>query len=121
MDKKEYTPRTIGKHRLRPESIMMSHGYRSEWSEGALKSPIFQTSTFTFRTAEEGKAFFEVAYGLREQGPAEAAPLGGLHDRHPVDPAAGALLPRVVVPRRRPTRGVVGVGHDRDRAHETGP
>jgi methionine-gamma-lyase len=50
---------------------MMSHGYRTEWSEGALKIPIFQTSTFTFRTAEEGKAFFEVAYGLRERGPLE--------------------------------------------------
>jgi methionine-gamma-lyase len=71
VDKKDYTPRTIGKHRLRPESIMMSHGYRTEWSEGALKSPIFQTSTFAFRTAEEGKAFFEVAYGLREKGPRE--------------------------------------------------
>ncbi|MDH3592875.1 MAG: cystathionine gamma-synthase family protein [Planctomycetota bacterium] len=71
MDKKDYTPRTIGKHRLSPESIMMSHGYRTEWSEGALKIPIFQTSTFTFKTAEEGKAFFEVAYGLREQGPTE--------------------------------------------------
>jgi methionine-gamma-lyase len=44
---------------------MMSYGYRPEWSEGALKSPIFQTSTFVFETAEEGKALFEVAYGLR--------------------------------------------------------
>jgi methionine-gamma-lyase len=48
-----------------PESHMMSYGYRPELSEGALKSPIFQTSTFVFKTAEEGKAFFEVAYGLR--------------------------------------------------------
>ncbi len=46
---------------------MMSYGYRPEWSEGAVKCPIFQTSTFAFRTAEEGKAFFEIAYGLREQ------------------------------------------------------
>ena len=30
--------------------------------------PIFQTSTFVFKTAEEGKSFFELAYGLREQG-----------------------------------------------------
>lgn len=57
----------IGEHDLRPESLMMSYGYRPEWSEGAVKPPIFQTSTFAFRTAEEGKAFFEVAYGLREQ------------------------------------------------------
>lgn len=52
---------------LQPESLMMSYGYKSELSEGAIKCPIFQTSTFTFKTAEEGKAFFEVAYGLREK------------------------------------------------------
>jgi methionine-gamma-lyase len=65
-DKDEH--RTLGDHELRPESLMMSYGYRPEWSEGAVKPPIFQTSTFTFDTAEEGKAFFEVAYGLREKG-----------------------------------------------------
>ena len=59
------------KRNLQPETLMMSHGYRPEWSEGAVKCPIFQTSTFAFRTAEEGKAFFEVAYGLREQGARE--------------------------------------------------
>ncbi len=50
-----------------PESLMMSYGYNPEWSEGAIKCPIFQTSTFVFKTAEDGKAFFEVAYGKREQ------------------------------------------------------
>ena len=52
---------------LHPESLMMSYGYRPEWSEGAAKIPIFQTSTFIFTSAEEGKAFFELAYGLRSQ------------------------------------------------------
>jgi methionine-gamma-lyase len=42
---------------------MMSYGYNPQWSEGAVKSPIFQTSTFVFRNAKEGKRFFEVAYG----------------------------------------------------------
>jgi methionine-gamma-lyase len=42
---------------------MMSYGYDPALSEGALKCPIFQTSTFVFGSAEEGKAFFEVAYG----------------------------------------------------------
>jgi methionine-gamma-lyase len=56
---------------LRPESLMMSYGYQPERSEGAVKCPIFQTSTFVFRSAEEGKAFFELAYGLRKQGPQE--------------------------------------------------
>lgn len=44
---------------------MMGFGYRPEWSEGSLKPPIFQTSTFVFESAAEGKRFFEVAYGLR--------------------------------------------------------
>ena len=56
---------------LHPESLMMTHGYQPELSEGAVKPPIFQTSTFVFKTAEEGKAFFEVAYGLREKGEQE--------------------------------------------------
>lgn len=63
--------RRIGGRELRPESLMMSYGYRPELSEGALKSPIFQTSTFVFENAEAGKAFFELAYQLRERGPSE--------------------------------------------------
>ena len=52
---------------MKPESLMMTHGYQPELSEGAVKCPVFQTSTFVFNTAEEGKAHFEVAYGLREK------------------------------------------------------
>ena len=51
---------------LKPESLMMSYGYKPSLSEGAIKCPIFQTSTFVFNNAMEGKRFFEVAYGLRE-------------------------------------------------------
>ncbi len=64
---------------MRPESLMMSYGYKPELSEGAVKSPIFQTSTFVFKTAEEGKAFFEVAYGLREKSQGEE--LGLIYSR----------------------------------------
>ena len=46
---------------------MMGYGYSPHLSEGALKPPLFQTSTFVFGTAEEGKASFELAYGLREK------------------------------------------------------
>ena len=53
--------------RLAPESLMMSYGYDPHLSEGAIKCPIFQTSTFVFKTAEEGKAFFELAYGHRKK------------------------------------------------------
>lgn len=53
--------------KLKPESQMMTYGYKPSLSEGAIKCPIFQTSTFVFATAEEGKAFFELAYGHRDQ------------------------------------------------------
>lgn len=56
---------------FKPESLMMSYGYKPELSEGAIKCPIFQTSTFVFKNAEEGKAFFEIAYGLRDKNPGE--------------------------------------------------
>lgn len=62
-----------------PESLMMSYGYKPELSEGAVKCPIFQTSTFVFKSAEDGKAFFEVAYGLREKG--EKEELGLIYSR----------------------------------------
>jgi methionine-gamma-lyase len=62
---------SIEGRKLHPESLMMGYGYKPEWSEGSLKSPIFQTSTFVFKTAEEGKAFFEVAYGLRKANEGE--------------------------------------------------
>jgi methionine-gamma-lyase len=69
----------IGGVPLHPETLMMSYGYKPEWSEGAAKSPIFQTSTFVFHTAEEGRAFFELAQGKREPGPGE--PRGLIYSR----------------------------------------
>lgn len=63
--------RSIDGQELHPESLMMGYGYKPSLSEGAIKPPIFQSSTFVFRSAEEGKAFFEVAYGLREPRPGE--------------------------------------------------
>lgn len=68
---KHASHRAIGSHALRPESLMMGYGYDPRLSEGAVKCPIFQTSTFVFESAEAGKAFFEVAYGLREASPGE--------------------------------------------------
>ncbi len=56
---------------LRPESLTMSYGYRPEWSEGAVKIPIFQTSTFVFKSAEEGKAYFESALHPKSGEPSE--------------------------------------------------
>jgi methionine-gamma-lyase len=65
--KKTYLGKTsIGGKKLRPETLMMSYGYHPQWSEGAIKCPIFQTSTFVFKSAEEGKEYFESALGLAE-------------------------------------------------------
>jgi methionine-gamma-lyase len=64
---KPYRAKKLGGHTLSPETLMMGYGYAPELSEGALKPPLFQTSTFVFRNAEEGKASFELAYGLREK------------------------------------------------------
>jgi methionine-gamma-lyase len=69
----------IAGHKLSPESQMMGYGYKPEWSEGALKSPIFQTSTFTFTSAAEGKRFFELAYGLDD--PEEGESMGLIYSR----------------------------------------
>jgi methionine-gamma-lyase len=53
----------MNKSGFSPETQMLGYGYQPELSEGAVKCPIFQTSTFVFKSAEEGKAFFEMAHG----------------------------------------------------------
>lgn len=47
---------------------MMGHGYDPQLSEGALKPPIFLTSTFAFESAAAGKRHFEGITGLRPGG-----------------------------------------------------
>ncbi|MEO0152735.1 MAG: cystathionine gamma-synthase family protein [candidate division WOR-3 bacterium] len=59
------------KNNLRPETLILSYGYVPAWSEYALKPPIYQTSTFIFKSARDGKRFFEIAYGLKEKEPTE--------------------------------------------------
>lgn len=60
----------LGGRKLKPATLMMGHGYDPALSEGALKPPIFLTSTFVFESAAAGKQFFEHITGKRE-GPAE--------------------------------------------------
>jgi len=62
---------TLGNHKLRPETLMLSYGYDPALSEGAAKPPVFLTSTFVFRSAEEGRDYFDVVAGRKE------APEGG--------------------------------------------
>lgn len=48
---------------ISPESFAISGGHRPSDALNSIKPPIYQTSTFQFNTAEEGKAFFEQAAG----------------------------------------------------------
>ncbi len=59
---------TIGNRPLHPSTMMMGHGYDPALSEGALKPPIFLTSTFVFESAAHGKRFFEGVTGVRPGG-----------------------------------------------------
>jgi len=63
--KKDYRRKTIGSKKISPETQMMGYGYDPMLSEGSLKPPVFMTSTFVFDKAEDGKDFFELAYGKR--------------------------------------------------------
>ena len=62
-----------------PESMMMGYGYNPEWSEGSIKPPLFLTSTFVFKSAEEGEAYFRQAYGLDPVDPER--PMGLIYSR----------------------------------------
>ncbi len=59
------TPQTIGDRKLKPSTMMMGHGFDPALSEGALKPPIFLTSTFVFPNAAAGKRHFEGVTGKR--------------------------------------------------------
>ena len=73
----------IGNHALHPETLMVNYGYDPQLSEGAVKPPVFLTSTFVFRTAEDGKDFFDFVSGRRE--PPEGMGAGLVYSRfnHP--------------------------------------
>src|ERR1700757_796377 len=73
----------IGNHALHPETLMLNYGYDPQLSEGAVKPPVFLTSTFVFRTAEDGQDFFDFVSGRRE--PPEGIGAGLVYSRfnHP--------------------------------------
>jgi methionine-gamma-lyase len=81
---KSSPPKThIGNHMLHPETLMLSYGYDPQLSEGAVKPPVFLTSTFVFRSAEDGQDFFDFVSGRRE--PPEGMGAGLVYSRfnHP--------------------------------------
>jgi methionine-gamma-lyase len=73
----------IGNHPLHPETQMMNYGFDPSLSEGSVKPPVFLTSTFVFRTAEEGRDFFDVVSGRQELPPGESAGLVYSRFNHP--------------------------------------
>jgi methionine-gamma-lyase len=73
----------IGNHALKPETLMLGYGYDPALSEGAVKPPVFLTSTFVFRSAEEGRDFFDYVSGRKK--PPEGGGAGLVYSRfnHP--------------------------------------
>ncbi len=71
MTEKTWRKRKLGNRTLSPETLMMGYGYDPMLSEGSLKPPQFSTSTFVFRSAEDGKNFFATMQGRRKLGPGE--------------------------------------------------
>jgi len=71
MKDKDYKQRTLDGHPLKPETLMMGYGYSPSLSEGALKPPIFHTSTFVFENAQAGKDLFDLTSGRRQPKPGE--------------------------------------------------
>lgn len=69
MASSDYHKDKIGNHKLHPETLMLGYGYDPALSEGAVKQPVFLTSTFVFRSAEEGRDFFDFTAGRREPEP----------------------------------------------------
>jgi cystathionine beta-lyase/cystathionine gamma-synthase len=70
-----YKKTHIEEHKLHPETQMMSYGYDPFMSEGSVKPPVFLTSTFVFKSAEDGEEFFDIVGGRK---PAPKGQVGGL-------------------------------------------
>jgi methionine-gamma-lyase len=73
----------IGNHALKPETLMLGYGYDPALSEGAVKPPVFLTSTFVFGSAEEGRDFFDYVSGRKQPPRGSAAGLVYSRFNHP--------------------------------------
>src|SRR6187401_1313112 len=75
MSADSYHKRKVGNRVLSPETQMMGYGFDPALSEGSLKPPIFLTSTFVFRSAQDGKDFFDYTSGRKAPPPGKSAGL----------------------------------------------
>lgn len=73
----------IGNHKLHPETLMLGYGFDPQLSEGAVKPPVFLTSTFVFKSAEEGRDFFDYTSGRKEPPSGTASGLVYSRFNHP--------------------------------------
>ena len=80
---RNYHKRKIGDRDLHPQTQMMSYGYDPFLSEGSVKPPVFLTSTFAFRTAEDGANFFDMVAGRKPSPEGESAGLVYSRFNHP--------------------------------------
>jgi methionine-gamma-lyase len=83
MPQDRYHKDRIGNRALMPETLMLGFGYDPHLSEGAVKPPVFLTSTFVFKSAEHGKEFFDYVSGRREPPAGETAGLVYSRFNHP--------------------------------------
>jgi methionine-gamma-lyase len=83
MPQDRYHKDRIGNRKLMPETLMLGYGYDPQLSEGAVKPPVFLTSTFVFKSAEHGKEFFDYVAGRREPPRGETAGLVYSRFNHP--------------------------------------
>ena len=65
MTKRNFRKSELGAHQLEPETLMLGFGFDPTLSEGAVKTPIFLTSTFAYATCDEGKLLFDYMSGRR--------------------------------------------------------
>ncbi len=83
MNQDRYHKHSLGNRKLKPETLMLGYGYDPHLSEGAVKPPVFLTSTFIFKSAEHGKEFFDYVSGRREPPAGEGAGLVYSRFNHP--------------------------------------
>lgn len=71
------------------DSVTLGHDAHDHL--GSLKPPIYQTSTFVFETAEEGKRFFEMVYGSHGRSVTEAGYIYSRLDSPSLAPAEARI------------------------------
>jgi methionine-gamma-lyase len=73
--KHDFRRSQVGERQLEPETLMLGYGFDPTLSEGAVKTPIFLTSTFAYADCEEGKRLFDYMAGRAPPPEGESAGL----------------------------------------------